>query len=461
MLNRVFPAFLMGAATLSSACTTAGGRSGSAIKTGPQAGSVIVVGGGAMGPELFKRFIELAGGPDAPIVVIPTAQGSASYDQDAASAAGFRRNGARDVVVIHTNSKAIANSDTFVARIKRARGVWFGGGRHFRLVDSYSGTKSEAAFHDVLARGGVVGGSSAGASILASYLIRGAPSNNNFIMSHPRYLKGFGFLKNIAIDQHVVARGRLPDLADSVTSRRKDLLGISEDEGTAWVIRGDTGEIIGRSKAFVYNGQDANDDRKPFLTLWPGDRYDLGARRVISRAIAGTRLTHAFVDSLFKDVGTAPATILVARNGKVLVNKSWNVSAQERYQPTTTTYSFPLGDISEELLHSIGRPFASENATEAQQARQGAGRVGMAHTRYDTTAKAIVSNVDNLYRWERVLSASDDADARDITAVYGTVDGKRNAFVRDLLAGVAVIILTESDAFDARRVAAAIVERLR
>jgi cyanophycinase len=420
----------------------------------------MVVGGGAMGPELFQRFIELAGGPDAPIVVIPTAQGSASYDQDAGSAAGFRRNGARDVVVIHTNSRAVANADTFVARIRRARGVWFGGGRHFRLVDSYAGTRAEAAFHDVLARGGVVGGSSAGASILASYLIRGAPSNDNFIMSHPGYLRGFGFLKNIAIDQHVVARGRLPDLADSVTSRRRDLLGISEDEGTAWVIRGDTGEIIGRSKAFVYNGQDANDDGRPFLTLWPGDRYDLGARRVISRAIAGTRLTHAFVDSLFKDVG-APATILVARNGKVLVNKSWNVSAQERYQPTTTTPAFALGDISEELLHSIGRPFANENATEAQQARQGAARVGMAHTRYDTTAKAIVSNVDNLYRWERVLSASDDADARDITALYGNAEGKRNAFVRDLPAGIAVIILTESDAFDARRVAAAIVERLR
>jgi cyanophycinase len=461
MLNRAFPAFLIVTATLAVACTTAGGRSGSAIRTGPQSGSVIVVGGGAMGPEIITRFIELAGGPDAPIVIIPTAQGAPSYTQMSGGSQQFRDLGAKDVVVMHTADKAIANSDAFVARIKRARGVWFPGGRHFRLVDSYAGTKSEAAFHDALARGGVVGGSSAGASILASYLIRGAPSNDNFIMSHPDYLKGFGFLKNIAIDQHVVARGRLPDLSDSVTSKRRELLGISEDEGTAWVIRGDTGEIIGRSKAFVYNGRDANDDGRPFLTLWPGDRYDLGARRVISRAIAGTRLTHAFVDSLFRDVGTAPATILVAQNGKVLVNKSWNVSPQELYQPTTTLPAFALGDISEELLHSIGRPFANENTTEAQQARQGAGRVGMAHTRYDTTAKAIVSSVDNLYRWERVLSARDDADARDIVAVYGTADGKRNAFVRDLSAGIAVIILTESDAFDARRVASAIVERLR
>src|SRR5688500_13766022 len=124
------------------ACATAGGRSGSAIKTGPVSGSVFVVGGGSMGPELFRKFIELAGGPDAPIVVIPTAQGAASYTQNDGSARLFRAFGAKDVVVMHTADRAIANSDTFVARIKRAGGVWFGGGRHFRLVDSYADRKS-------------------------------------------------------------------------------------------------------------------------------------------------------------------------------------------------------------------------------------------------------------------------------------------------------------------------------
>lgn len=442
------------------ACASAGGRSGSAIRTGPETGSVFVVGGGSMGPELFTRFIELAGGPNAPIVVIPTAGGAPTYTQTSGGAQQLRDLGAKDVVVMHAPNKTVANADTFVARLRQARGIWFSGGRHYRLVDSYAGTKSEAAFHAVLARGGVVGGSSAGASILASYLVRGAPSNNNLIMSHPDYLKGFGFLKNIAIDQHVVARGRLPDLADSVMSKHPGLLGISEDEGTAWVIRGDTGEIIGRSKAFVYDGRET-DAGKPFLTLWPGDRYDLGARRVISRAIGGTKLSHAFVDSLFRDVGSAPATILVAQNGKVLVNKSWNVPPQTRHQPTTTVPNFALGEIAEELIASIGRPFARENVTEAQQARQGAARIGMAHSRYDTTTSAILSNVDDLYRWERVLSATDDADARDVTAVYGTSDGKRNAFVRDLSGGVAVIILTESDSLDARSVAAAIIDRLR
>ena len=59
---------------------------------------------------------------------------------------------------------------------------------------------------------------------------------------------------------------------------------MSEDEGTAWVVQGDTATIIGRDKAFVYGGKDATDPGKPFLTLHPGDRYDLGARRVLHRA---------------------------------------------------------------------------------------------------------------------------------------------------------------------------------
>ena len=92
-------------------------------------------------------------------------------------------------------------------------------------------------------------------------------------MDWPGYEKGFGFLRGVGIDQHVVARERLADLADSIIPKYPELLGISEDEGTAWVVQGDTAEIIGRSKAFVYGGNDPADPGKPFLTLYPGDRY--------------------------------------------------------------------------------------------------------------------------------------------------------------------------------------------
>src|SRR5215207_5441383 len=231
--------------------------------------------------------------------------------------------GARNVVILHTKDKKVADSDQFAAPLARAGGVWFEGGRQWHLVDSYAGTKTERGFHDVLVRGGVVGGSSAGASILSSYMLRGARSGNTIVMA-PEYEQGFGFLRGVAIDQHVVARERLADLADSLLPRRPDLLGISEDEGTAWVVRGDVAEIVGRNKAFVYGGKDATDAGRPFLTLHPGDRYDLAARRVVGRAGTGSPLTDAFVDSLFRDVTAAggKATVLVAQAGAVLVDKS-------------------------------------------------------------------------------------------------------------------------------------------
>src|SRR4051812_45870373 len=237
-------------------------------KVGPAHGAVLVVGGGSLGPEVLGKFIELAGGPDALIVDVPTAGGDSVYPADWQGTRSLKAAGARHVVVLHTIDRKLADSDSFAAVLSRAGGVWFEGGRQWHLVDSYAGTKTEKGFHDVLARGGVVGGSSAGASILASYLLRGAREGNTVIMA-PGYEEGFGFLRGVAIDQHVVARERLADLADSLLPRHPELLGISEDEGTAWLVRGDTGEIIGRNKAFVYGGREPNDPGKPFLTLYP------------------------------------------------------------------------------------------------------------------------------------------------------------------------------------------------
>ena len=156
-------------------------------------------------------------------------------------------------------------------RSRRAGGVWFEGGRQFHLVDSYGGTRTETEIMNVLARGGIVGGSSAGASILGSFMVRGAPSSNNFIMEYPGYTRGFGYLRNTGIDQHVVARERLADIPDSLVARHPDMLFISEDEGTAWIVKGDEAEIAGRNKAFVYNGRDPKDPGKPYTMLLPGE----------------------------------------------------------------------------------------------------------------------------------------------------------------------------------------------
>ena len=67
-----------------------GVRAGSAPKVGPPNGTVIVVGGGSMGPELYSRFIEAAGGPNALIIDVPTAGGDSVYTQDAPGVRGWK-----------------------------------------------------------------------------------------------------------------------------------------------------------------------------------------------------------------------------------------------------------------------------------------------------------------------------------------------------------------------------------
>ncbi len=398
-ISRRLAAALFTTAIATSACMSGGtpaiGHAAapgtSAPVVGPPNGTVIVVGGGGQGPEITKKFIELAGGPNALIILVPAAGGDTAYAQDYSGTRMWKAAGAKNLWVLHTNSRDIANSDKFVEPITRAGGVWFDGGRQFHLVDLYAGTRTEQAFHDLLARGGVAAGSSAGASILGDFLVRGAPSSDNTIMDHPAYQKGFAFLTNVGIDQHVVARERLPDLADSIIPRHKGLLAISEDEGTAWMVRGDNAEILGRNKAFVYGGNDANDPGAPFVTLRPGDRYNLAARRVSHRAVDDTKLTAGFIDGLFADFrkpNGGQATVLVAQDGKVFVNASYGVPAQARYMPTTTVPNFPLLGLSDGFNASAAFAVLHDGKLKLDDplVEPGAGRGGGAGTAATTPA---------------------------------------------------------------------------
>jgi cyanophycinase len=173
------------------------------------------------------------------------------------------------------------------AMLREATGVWFGGGRQWRFVDAYEGTGVVELFRDVLRRGGVIGGSSAGATIQGEYLVRGNPLGNTDMMAEG-YERGFAFLPGVAIDQHFAQRDRFGDLA-AVVERFPQVLGIGIDEGTALVVRGSIGEVTGQGSVHVF---DRNRPHAPgggdFETIGPGGRFDLARRaRVDSGEAAG------------------------------------------------------------------------------------------------------------------------------------------------------------------------------
>ena len=473
------------------------------VKVGPATGTVIVVGGGAMGPEIYQAFIDAAGGPDALLLDVPNAGGTDSVPRTAGQP--WRAHGATHVSVLFTRDRRVADSEAFTAVVRQAGGVWFEGGRQFHLVQDYGGTRTERELRAVLARGGVVGGSSAGASILGDFMVRGAPSNDNTVMDAPGYERAFGYLRNVAIDQHVVARSRLPDLADSIIPRYPALLGISADEGTAWVVRGDTGRILGRGQAFVYNGRDATDPGSPFLTLHPGDRYDLQARRVISRASDRSPVRRTLIDSLFakyENPAAGGATVLVARDGAVFVDRAFGIPPQARYMPRTTLPLFDVGDIAKMFIALCeqmpapqvrGRatpdsapPSAAVGTSGGRGARGGppASALQSCVTRVSTPIGAhqtvavdsahVRSSVDELYRFALGLEAPttwgnvDPAKGwtaetyQGVTryAAYATPDGRRAAFLRVPARHATIIVLTNDATGDARVIAERICDQL-
>lgn len=246
-----------------------------AQQVGPANGALVLVGGNLQDPAIVERFLDLAGGLDAPVVLIPTAGGAESYEQAWRGGDAFRAAGATRLTVLHTTDRDTANTPAFVEPLRRARGVWFGGGRQWRLADAYLHTRVHEELQRVLDRGGVVGGSSAGATILGSYLVRGDTRTNTIMMGD--HEEGFGFLRDVGIDQHLLRRNRQFDLLEVIRAR-PDLLGIGIDEDTAIVVRGDSFEVIGRGYVAIYDYERRLDSGGLFYFLAPGDTYDLATR---------------------------------------------------------------------------------------------------------------------------------------------------------------------------------------
>ncbi|MFN9288118.1 MAG: cyanophycinase [Planctomyces sp.] len=208
-------------------------------------GALVIVGGGGMPQSIVDRFVQLAGGENASIVVLPTA---VPRDQTDLRVPGFlARAGVKKVTVLDQRGPEEVSSETFRSALKEATGIWFGGGRQWNFVDAYENTDAVAAFHEVLQRGGVIAGSSAGATIQGEFLVRGHPLGNQVMMAEG-YERGFAFLPGSAIDQHFAQRGRQPDLLP-VIQRHPQLLGVGLDEATAIVVQGSRAEVVGQHSA--------------------------------------------------------------------------------------------------------------------------------------------------------------------------------------------------------------------
>lgn len=265
---------------------------------GPPTGTLVIVGGGNTdGTGIMEKFIELGGGAKAGrFVVVPTAggnrdaQGKLREYSEEEVLKSWRARGVENVTMLHTHDPKVADTDEFVKALSNATAVWFNGGRQWNIVDSYAGTRTYREFHNVLARGGVIGGSSAGASIQGAYLVRGDTKGSEIVMTEEaNHQAGFSFLRKSAIDQHINARMRWDDIIPLI-KQKPELLGIGLSEGTAIVVTGDTFEVIGKWKVAVHDNKRTYQPwEKPYFVLSAGDVYDMKSRAVVKYGDGTTR----------------------------------------------------------------------------------------------------------------------------------------------------------------------------
>ena len=256
---------------------------------GPARGSLIIDGGGDnRGTGIMETFVNRAGGRGAKIVIVPTANGNRTedgkikvYREEDVVGAWKKGLGIENVRMLHTADPKEADTEEFVKPLREADGVWFDGGRQWNLVDSYANTLTEREFHKVLERGGVIGGTSSGATIQGDYLVRGAIAGPDIVMApEPEHQHGFNFLRHTAIDQHVNTRKRWDDLIP-VIQKYPDLLGIGLSEGTAIVVNGDRFEVWGKWKVAVHdNTRQYQPWEKPYFVLSAGDVYNMKTRTI-------------------------------------------------------------------------------------------------------------------------------------------------------------------------------------
>lgn len=231
----------------------------------------LVLAGDQPGAELLGRFLELAGGPEAPLLYIPTAASRAAGEAQREYLA-LRALGARELSIWHTIDRNAANSIAFTAPLRQAAGVWFGPGEQWRLAEAYLHTLAHRELFALLGRGGAVGGSGAGARFLGIHMA-GDPDGWN---------EGAGLLRGAAL--HTWAMEKRPIAAmEAFLAKYSYALGIGIDAGAGIVVAGDRFEVLGPGKAALFDpsrrgwpwgGGDAS-----HILLGAGEEFDLRARR--------------------------------------------------------------------------------------------------------------------------------------------------------------------------------------
>lgn len=261
---------------------------------GPR-GHLVLNGGGSKPAEVMKKFVELAGGTEALIVVIPTA--SAEADTGEYYRGLLAEYGCTNVSVAEVHSTDDAANPHIVETVAKADGIYFSGGDQRRITEVLLGTPVGEAVSAAFSRGAVIGGTSAGTACQSGLMITGDGDFTVITADNVELTPGLGFFEGVIVDQHFVARQRHNRLI-SVVLEHPQLLGVGVDEATAvWVRPDGTFKVLGDGWVVVFDASDSNVSRSVqdggrtnlgvhdmrTHVLKPGEVFDVTRREVVGR----------------------------------------------------------------------------------------------------------------------------------------------------------------------------------
>ena len=208
-------------------------------------GTLLLCGGGTIPLSIRQEFFRLGQGTEGNLVLIPTASPRSDAGDYSMWIDYWSNFGWKHVEVVHAADHDGAFEPSMAEKLHNATAVWLSGGEQKRLSDRYVDTPVEKELHAVLARGGIVGGTSAGAAIASSTMIADG-------IVEPQFASGLHFLPGTIIDQHFSQRKRQGRLLKAIEAH-PNRIGIGIDESTGLFVDKNESRIVGDGGVFLLN----------------------------------------------------------------------------------------------------------------------------------------------------------------------------------------------------------------
>ena len=222
-----------------------------------RSGPLLIIGGREDKERERVILAELARLLDGGRLVIATVASKEPDGYFDAYREAFEALGVTDLVELYVHERSDSSSREAVEKLEGAAGVFFTGGDQLRISSQIGDTPVERRILDLHRKGGVIAGTSAGASVMSETMLVKGPSAESYRIGELHMAPGLGLMRHVIIDQHFAERGRYGRLLGAVAHNPR-LLGVGLDEDTALLVRGDSGRVLGSGAVYVVDGEEAS-----------------------------------------------------------------------------------------------------------------------------------------------------------------------------------------------------------